>query len=165
MPEGASRRLLRTIRFDASDDRVFVRTAAADEWAVSGAFEFAHLEAEPAGKPGQALRSGFLGTASFGRSTFVTAAPIDEDEREEVVSRLAGYLTREYGAPSSAAAHEAAEAEVAFAEELADHPPGTLIAVRRSLGEDGVVERFRTIERGQRPHARIWTLVPEDDDG
>ena len=39
-------KFLRTIRFDASDDRVFARAAAAGEWAVSGAFAFAEELAE-----------------------------------------------------------------------------------------------------------------------
>ena len=37
-------KVLRTIRFDASDDTVFAHAAGPDEWAVSGAFAFADRE-------------------------------------------------------------------------------------------------------------------------
>lgn len=159
-------RLLRTIRFDASDDHVFEHAAPADEWAVSGAFEFADDETEPLGKRRQAFRSGFLGTTSFGRSTFVAVAGVDREERARVVERLTRHFMERYGAPSEAMAREAAEAELRFAEELADKPINTLIAVERALGPDGIVERFRTIERSSaRPHTRIWSLEPEEGDG
>ena len=39
-------RFPRTIRLDASDEHVFERAAAPDEWAVSGAFAFAQLASE-----------------------------------------------------------------------------------------------------------------------
>ena len=39
----SSARLLRTIRFDATDEFVFEQAAGSDEWAISGAFAFAHL--------------------------------------------------------------------------------------------------------------------------
>ena len=96
----------------------------------------------------------------------MTVAGITQDERAHVVERLARYLAEHYGAPSEAAAQAAAEAEVGFAEELADQPAGTLIAVERAFGADGVVERFRTVQRTSgRPHARIWSLEPDDGDG
>jgi hypothetical protein len=160
------RRLLRTIRFDASDEAVFERAALADEWAVSGAFEFANDDGEPTGKRRQAFRNGFLGTTSFGRSTLVAVAGIEHEERQRVVDDLTRHLLECYGAPSEVAARQAAESEVRFAEELADRPLNTLVAVERTLGPDGIVERFRTIERSAaRPHAKIWSLEPEDPDG
>lgn len=162
----AALRLLKTIRFDASDEQVFGRAAGADEWAVSGAFEFAGDQSEPSGKRRQAFRNGFLGTTSFGRSTFVAVATIDREERQRVVERLSRHFIEHYGAPSDAAAREAAEAEVRFAEELAGQPLNTLVAVERELGPKGIVERFRSIARpsGQ-GHAKIWALEPEDKDG
>ena len=39
-------KLLKTIRFDASDERVYELAAAPEEWAVSGAFTFAGLAPE-----------------------------------------------------------------------------------------------------------------------
>lgn len=37
-------KLLRTINFDISDAHVFEKAAEPDEWAISGAFEFADLD-------------------------------------------------------------------------------------------------------------------------
>ena len=114
-------RLLKTIRFDASDQQVFEHAAVADEWAVSGAFEFADDPGEPSGKRRQAFRTGFLGTVTFGRSTFVTVARIARDERVQVVDRLARHLVDRYGAPSEGVAQAAAEAEVRPGSWSADH--------------------------------------------
>jgi hypothetical protein len=157
-------RFPRTIRFDASDEQVFERAAAPDEWAVSGAFAFA--ETDPAslrGKHGQAFRSGFLGTASFGWSTLVAVAEISDAEYQDVIEALARHFVSAYGAPSLAAAAPTARAEVEFAAGHCQHPLNTLIAVERELGPDGIVERFRTIAPRARPdHARIWTIVEDE---
>ncbi|HET6519674.1 MAG TPA: DUF6505 family protein [Geminicoccaceae bacterium] len=158
-------RLPRTIRFDDSDERVFERAAAPDEWAVSGAFAFA--DADPAAVTGgarQAFANGFLGTASFGWSTFVAVAGIAPDEFEQVVRALAAHFVARYGAPGIAAALPVARAEAEFAAGLCDgHPVNTLLAVERAFGPDGIRERFRAIERPRAPaHARIWTIVDGD---
>ncbi len=162
---GTSLRLPRTIRFDATDERVFERAAAPGEWAVSGAFAFA--DADPAslsGKPRQAFVSGFLGTASFGWSTFAVVSEITPDELQSVIEALAHHFVEAYGAPSLEAARPAAEAEVAFARSLCEHTVNTVLAVERSFGPDGVVERFRTIDTTMRPgHAKIWAIVDDDD--
>lgn len=159
-------RFPRTIRFDASDDHVFARAAAADEWAVSGAFAFADADPETlAGKELQAFKNGFLGTASFGHATLVAVAEMPDDAFAGVVQALARHFVEHWGAPSIDAALPVARAEADFAAGLCDQPVNTILAVEREFGPDGIVERFRTVEpAGERPHARIWTLV-EDDDG
>lgn len=158
-------RFPRTVRFDVSDTRIFDTAAAPDEWAVSGAFAFADIDPETVdSKRRQAFVHGFLGTASFGWSTFVTVAEITEAEYEEVVLALAGHAVDCYGAPDIATALPAAREEAAFAAGLCDHKVNTLICVERDVGADGIVERFRVIEPSREPdHARIWTIV--DDDG
>ena len=76
-----TRRLLRTLRLDSSDEQVFERSAGAGEWAVPGGFAFMHDTAETlAGKRLQAFRNGFLGLASFGWATLVEIAELDDDE-------------------------------------------------------------------------------------
>ena len=160
-------RLPRTIRFDASDERVFERAAEPNEWAVSGAFAFA--DADPTALTGKARRafvSGFLGTGTFGRSTFVAVAEITPDEFERVVQALAAHFVERYGAPSPAAALPVARAEAGFAASLCDgHKLNALLAVERAFGPEGIRERFRVIEpRRERPHARIWALVDDSDD-
>ena len=159
-------RFPRTIRLDASDEHVFERAATPEEWAVSGAFAFADTPPETLrGKTAQAFAHGFLGTQSFGWSTLVVVAEIKPFELEAVIEALAHHFVDRYGAPSIAAARPAAEAEVAFAGSLCEHRLNTLIAVERTFGPDGIVERFRTIEPLKSgSHARIWSIVPDGDD-
>src|SRR5690349_5168772 len=77
----AAMKLLRTIRLDGSDRFVFERAAEAGEWAVSGAFAFAHVDiAKLAGKARSAFRSGFLGIESLGWSTLVEVVEASEAE-------------------------------------------------------------------------------------
>jgi hypothetical protein len=159
-------RFPRTIRLDASDEQVFERAAGPDEWAISGAFAFADTPPEALhGKAAQAFARGFLGTRSFGWATLVAVAEITPQELETVIEALARLFVERFGAPSLAAARPAAEGEAAFAGSLCGHKLNTLIAVERSFGPDGIVERFRTIEplKSGR-HAPIWTLEPEDAD-
>ena len=158
-------RFPRTIRLDASDEHVFERAAAPEEWAVSGAFAFADTPPETLrGKTAQAFARGFLGTQSFGWSTLVAVAEIKPFELEAVVAALAQHFVERYGAPSLAAARPAAEAEAAFASSLCAHKLNTLIAVERTFSPDGIVERFRTIEPLKSgSHARIWSIVADGE--
>jgi len=141
-------RLPRTIRVDASDAESFDAAAEPGEWAVSGAFVFS--DREPAlliGKERRAFRGGFLGTGSFGWSSLVSVEEIGEAEYEAVVAALARHLLERYNAPDRAAARAFAEEECKFAQSLCERPIGTLIAVEREFGPQGIVERFRTVER------------------
>lgn len=158
-------RFPRTIRLDASDDSVFEVAAQPGEWAVSGAFAFAESDpAALAGKARQAFASGFLGVESFGWSTLVTVATIDPAAYEAVVTALARHFVERYGAPDLTAALPAARSEAAFAASLCEHKINTLLAVERSFGEGGIVERFRAIDSPREPaHARIWSIVEDDD--
>lgn len=160
-------KLLRTIRFDASDEAVFDVAAAEGEWAVSGAFAFANDDpATFKGKSKQAFANGFLGVASFGRSTFAVVCHAESADRDELVYRLARHFVERYGAPDIDAALPAAEEEVAFAAGLAaDQPVNTVLTVRRVAGrEDGIKEEFRTIRppSGEPMHARVWTVDSDE---
>ena len=161
-------RFPKTIRLDQSDERVFPGAAQPGEWAVSGGFTFA--DDDPAiltGKDRQAFAHGFLGTTSFGWSTFAAVAEIGFVEYENVVEALAQHLLSRFGAPDIAAARIAAREEAEFAANLCSHPVNTLIAVERSWGPQGIVERFRAVEMpGAVPHATIWKIEGEGgDDG
>lgn len=141
-------KFLRTIRFDASDDRVFGRAAAAGEWAVSGAFAFADAgPAELAGKRRQEFANGLLGIASFGRSTFATVGVVRADELAAIELALAQHLVDVYGAPDLDRARLAARDEMAFISDLvADVPINTVFTVSRHHDADGrVCEEFRTL--------------------
>jgi hypothetical protein len=140
-------KLLHTIRLDPSDTFVFERAAAPGEPAVPGGFEFVDTDmATLTGKRRQAFRAGFLGLESFGWSTLAVVATVTAAERDEAVEKLASHLLTGHGAPDRQAARTAAEAEIAYAMELAEHPEGTLIALDRQQAPDGSIrERFRTL--------------------
>lgn len=158
-------RFPRTIRFDNSDKRVFERAAEPGEWAVSGAFAFADADPETLeGKARQAFANGFLGTGSFGWSTFVVVADISDDAYEAVLNTLAYHFVACYGAPSLEVAQAAAREEAEFAANLCEHKINTLLGVERAFGEDGIVERFKVIQPPRElPHATIWAIVDDDE--
>ncbi len=159
-------KLLRVVRFDESDSRVYERAAEDGEWAVPGGFEFSQDSTETlVGKRRQAFANGFLGLAGFGRSTFVAVASADEPMRRRLVEILADHFVDRYGAPDRTAALPVAEEEVAFAAALcADYEPGTTLAVTRELTVDGPRESFRRVAAAE-PGAvqSIWSMF--DDNG
>jgi len=158
----------RTIRLDSSDREVFSRAARSGEWAVPGTFAFTEVAPESlTGKDQLAFKSGWLGTASFGRATVVQVAHISEEQFDAVTAALAAHFVDAWGAPDMAEALHAARAEVADATGLADHKAGTLLAIERAFTADGIRERVRVIEpreKNKDMHARIWT-VAEDGEG
>ncbi len=161
-------KFLKTIRFDPSDDNVFGQAAAPDEWAVSGAFEFAGLEkGDIAGKTKQAFANGFLSLESFGRSTFASVAELEQDDLEDIERRLAGHFVERYGAPDENAARPAAHEETQFVLNLCKELLiNTIFTVQRRFADDGQIkEEFRTIKAPDaRPlHTRIWNVVEDND--
>jgi Family of unknown function (DUF6505) len=139
-------KLLRTIRLDPSDTFVFETAAEPGEWAVSGAFAFAHLNpATLEGKARAAFRSGFLGIDSLGWSTLVQIVEASEVDRAAAVEILAQRLVERFGAPDLTAARPAAAEEIAFAASLSDHPKGMLAAVSRKYEDGAIREAFRTL--------------------
>ncbi|MGF1527626.1 MAG: DUF6505 family protein [Candidatus Competibacterales bacterium] len=139
-------RLLRVVRLDDSDTQVYERAAAPGEWAVPGTFHFWDLPVDALqGKTRQAFAHGFLGLSSFGRATLVAVAPITPAELEAAAECLAAHLVEAFGAPNLAAALPAAREEIAFAAELCQHPPNTLVAVARQLDGDDIDEQFKVV--------------------
>lgn len=152
-------RLLRTVRLDPSDAVVFPRAAEPGEWAVPGGFCFWDDDVGAlAGQRRQAFRAGFLGLASFGWSTLVEIVEVSAVEREAAVTALAAHIRADHGAPDDVAARAAAEEEIAFVESLCDHPPGTLVALARSVDGGDVRERFRTLHQRPQEHRAFETL-------
>jgi hypothetical protein len=161
-------KLLRTIRLDASDSFVFEKPAEPGEWAVSGAFAFAHHDpASLQGKARTAFRAGFLGLESLGRSTLAQIVETNEKDRHSLVELLAAQLVKCFGAPDLAIARLAAEEETSFVASLCDHPPGVLIAVTRTNENGTIREVFRTLRpREGAGHTRAFEfleVIGEDD--
>ncbi len=154
-------KLLRTIRLDPSDTFVFERAADPGEWAVSGAFMFAHADPDALdGKSRAAFRGGFLGVASLGWSTLVQIVEASEADRDALVETLGRQFYERLGAPDLAEARAAAEEEVAFAASLCDHPRDTLIAVRRTFEDGAMREAFRSLHtRGTRKPMRAFSFL------
>lgn len=162
------KKFLRTIRFDPSDDNVFEIASGGGEWAVSGAFAFADCDRDAiVGKTKQAFANGFLGLGSFGRSTFSVVSEMTDAELETIETMLAQHFVDRYGAPGIDAALPVAREECGFIRDLcAEIPINTVFTVRRTLDEDDQInEEFRTMQApGDAPqHARIWTVVEDDD--
>ena len=138
-------RFLRSLRNDA-DRKSFSVVAAPGEWLISAAFMFA--DREPAmliGKDLAAFRSGFLGTRTFGWSSRAEVAEIAEGEYADVLQTLARHFMVRLGAPDQATAAALAAEECQFVGNLCDRPTGTVLAVERNFGPQGIVERFQTI--------------------
>jgi len=157
--------LFRCIQLDSTDTEVFPVAATPGEWAIPGAFVFLNdTDAELTGKRKQAFTNGFLGIESFGWSTLVEVASIDDLERHRVIEALARTFVDRYGAPDLDAALSVAREEVAYACESCEHPPGTLIVVRRELTDDGIVENLHRINPTAAGHEelKIWEWSPDD---
>ncbi len=161
-------KFFKTIRFDGSDENVYLKAAEPDEWTVSGCFEFAAIEPENlTGKLKQAFRNGMMGLESYGRTTFVIVAEMNDDEYEHAVQLLVDYFMTEFGAPSREEAEPHAREEIDYIADLCSEKPiNTLFAVRREIDEEGNLhEAFHEIKRsnsGEADHAKIWEVVPDD---
>jgi hypothetical protein len=161
------RRLLRTLRLDDSDARLFPRAAQADEWAVPGSFVFTFSERDPArltGAEQRAFSSGFLGLDSLGWSTLVVVAEISPAQYRQARTALAAFLRRDFGAPDDAEALRVAQAQLADAAQLCEHPVNTVISVVRECTPAGISERF--VAHTRRPvwqtQTRIFRALPDD---
>lgn len=140
--------LPRTIRLDQSDAVIFARAAEPGEWSVPGTFLFVGRAPETLSRKEQiAFRSGFLGITGFGWSTLAVVTEARAEDRAEAVSMLAHQLVERLGAPGLAEALPAAEEEIGLAEELCrGHDVGTLLALHRTMDENGIREQFRTLK-------------------
>jgi ADP-ribose pyrophosphatase YjhB (NUDIX family) len=156
-------KLPRTLRLDPSDAVVFQAAADPGEWAVPGGFAFWDEAPEAMlGKRRQAFRAGWLGLSSFGWSTLVEVAEATPAEHAAAEAALAAHILAQYGAPDLSAARAAATEELTFAADLcADHPPGTALALARSLEDGEVKERFRSLHR--RETAPVFALIEDDE--
>ena len=156
----------RVVRLDESDVRVYETAAVAGEWAVPGAFVFLEVDVERAsGKVREAFRHGFLGTESFGWSTLVQVEEITLAEYASVVERLAQLFVQRFKAPTIDAAREMAQEEAAFAVSICEHPRHTLLAVGRTIGDEGIEENFHVVRPPSgldHEKVKIWKMVEDE---
>ncbi len=157
----------RCIRLDTSDLNIYARAAEPGEWVVPGGFAYADCDPEGLDRKARlAFHSAWLGSESFGHATLAEVAEIDAAGFERVIERLAHHFVENYGAPDLAAAGPVARDEAEEAAALCQHEVHTLLAIEREMTEEGVVERFRVIVPARaQDHAKVWEILPEDDDG
>ena len=161
-------KLARTIRFDSSDLNIFPTVADEGEWAVVGTFCFAAMPpADLTGKVRQAFSNGFLGCQSFGFSTLVSVVQARPKDIQTITDHLANHFVEKFGAPSKVAAKDAISDEIEFMAELCEsHKTGTLLAIQRSWGEDGIKEVFRSLPKADScAEQKIWTIIDDVEDG
>ena len=158
-------KLARTIRLDVSDTNVSTTVAEPGEWAIKGTFAFVDIDPSAwTDKDKIEFREGWMGTESFGRSTFVQVTTIAQSQYEETVRRLAGHIFKSYGAPGMIDALKAARDEVDEMVKICEHPIGTLLAIERTADDQAITERTRVITPpNEEFHTRIWAI--DDDDG
>lgn len=160
-------RLLRAIRLDASDERVFPAAAGDGEWLVTGTPLWAGVDPETLEpKARLAFAQGFLGIASFGFASLAAAGPVDPAEFERLRRVLADRLVERAGAPDRSAALAAASELLEDASTLArDLAPGALLAIerRRDPRTGELRERIRRLEAPPGVHARVFELVAEPE--
>jgi hypothetical protein len=138
-------RLPRIVRPGNGRLGAFVPAAAPGEWAVTGAFRFAHRDpATIRQRELHVFKHGWLGLESFGGGALVEVADLAEPVHEELGRRLAAYLMTQYGINPGAAV-EAALEELAFASSLCSHPLGTILALDREFNEQGLIETARIV--------------------
>ena len=142
-------KLAKTIRFDPSDLNIFPLAADEGEWALVGTFCFAAIgEADIKGKVKQAFSNGFLGLDSMGFSTLVSIVTVKPDDLGKIENRLCSIFMDEFGAPDEATAMAAVTEEIKFMADLcAEHKTGTLLAIERSIGDEGIRESFRSLAK------------------
>jgi hypothetical protein len=162
-------RLLRAVRFDATDERVFPAAAADGEWLVTGSFLWAGVDpATLEAKARLAFAQGFLGIESFGFASLAAAGRIEPDVFRALEDRLVERLLERAGAPDRAAALAAAAELLADSMALARHlPPGALLAIERRIdpSSGALAERIRKLEAPPGLHARVFEIaIAEDGD-
>jgi hypothetical protein len=134
----------RIIRPADGGRRPLAASAVAGEWAVTGAFRYAHRD--PAGlrrEEMETFKHGWLGLQSFGDGRVVEIAEITPAEYEALTRRLAAYYVAEFGVENIHEAMDAAEQEMAFAASLCTYPLKTTLALDREFNEQGLIETTR----------------------
>ena len=159
-------KLARTIHLDVSDSNTYLLPAEPGEWAVTGTFAFASSDLNSLTNKDQiAFRYGWMGTQTFGRSTFVQVTTIATEHYEETVRRLAAHIFESYSAPGMIDALAAARAEVDDMAKICEHRVGTLLAIQRMADDQSITERTRVITPpGEEFHARLWAIDDDDND-
>jgi hypothetical protein len=141
-------RFPRIIRPSEGSRRLLLPLAEAGEWAVTGAFRFAHRDPAALRQAEiETFKHGWLGLTTFGSARLVEVAEIARPDYEAMTRRLAAYFLAEYGVTEAHEAIAAAEEEMAFASSLCDgRALKTVLALDREFNEQGLIETTRLVD-------------------
>jgi Family of unknown function (DUF6505) len=137
----------RIIRPGEGGRRPLAPQAKAGEWAVTGAFRYAHRD--PSGlRPAEleTFKHGWLGLESFGSAQLVEVAEIAQPDYDAMTRRLAAYYVAEFGVGDVNEAMAAAAEEMVFAASQCGHPLRTVLALDREFNEQGLIETTRVAD-------------------
>lgn len=160
-------KLLKTIRFDGTDERVFEVAAAQGEWAITGTTPFVmHAPEDFSGKIKQAFSNGFFAVPSFGFSTFSTVVEASDADASSLAEALARHYRDALGAPDDAIARATAQDDVTSVIELcSDVAINTVLTIRRTTTDDGdACEEIRPVRApaAEPVHTKIWEITSDD---
>ena len=136
-------KLLRAVRLDDSDDRIFRGCGAArdGEWVVTGGFAACDFENAPRCDPPCHCQSSFLSAGSTARCSIAEVVEAPESEADALVDALAWHFVKALGAPSWQVARAAAEDEVRHVSEVCETlAPEVWITVKRRRSPTGDLE-------------------------
>ena len=145
-------KLLRAVRLDDSDDRVFRGCGAANEgeWVVTGGFAVCDFDTAPRCDPACHCESSFLALGSRARCSIAEVTEVTDAQLEEQVDALAWHLVKAWNAPSWEAARTLAEEEVRHTAEVCETlAPEVWITVRRArrAGDGALEEQYAVYDR------------------
>ena len=140
-------RFPRIIRPDHDGRRPLLPTARAGEWAVTGAFRFAHRDPATL-RPSEleTFKHGWLGLETFGSARLVEIAEIAQADYDAMARRLAAYYVAAFGLTELDEAMAAATEEMLFATSQCGRPVGTVLALDREFNEQGLIETTRPVD-------------------
>ena len=153
-------KLAKTIQLDDSDKKVYLTSAEQGEWAVTGTFLFTDIDPTSWNKKQQiSFRDGWLGTDTFGFSTFVQVSDFSEKQKDEVTHKLSAFIYETFNPPGMLSAFNAAEKEIHDMSSLCDHPIGTILSIKRELNDEEINEKIRIVnQKVEDIPVPIWTV-------
>jgi hypothetical protein len=133
-------KLLRAVRLDDSDDRIFQGCGAAKdgEAVVTGGFAACDFDTAPRCDPPCHCQASFVTIGSRARCSVAEVVEVDEADLEAQAEALAWHLVKAWGAPSWEVAHRVALEELRHTAEVCETlAPEVWITVKRSRSADG----------------------------
>ena len=145
-------KLLRAVRLDDSDERVFPSCGAAKdgEWVVTGGYAVCDFARRRRCEPSCHCEASFVAVESRARCSIAEVVDVSDADVEAEVDALAWHLVRGWGAPSWEEARRLAAEEVRHTVEVCETlAPEVWITVRREPNVDGTAleEQYSVYDR------------------